>query len=93
MNDKRRVTASVGIDFEKFGLTLAREAPDDGIIYADAERVVRFWNHGAERIFGLGEAEALGEPLDFDHPPKPTQASPGRLRRNHAEWENAVRCW
>ena len=64
MNDKRGVTVSPDIDLEKFGFTLAREAPD-GIIYADAGGLVRFWNRGAERIFGFGEAEALGKPLDL----------------------------
>lgn len=74
MNDERGGTASLGIDLEKFGSTLAREAPD-GIIYADAEGMVRFWNHGAERIFGFGEAEALGKRLDL--------IIPQNLRKRH----------
>ncbi len=51
-------------DLERFCLTLAREAPD-AIIYADGEGVIRFWNAGAERIFGFGEAEAVGASLDI----------------------------
>lgn len=74
MNDKRGVTVSAVSDLEKFGLTLAREAPD-GIIYADAEGLVRFWNRGAERIFGFSEAEALGQPLDL--------IIPQNLRKRH----------
>lgn len=74
MNDERGMTVIAGIDLEKFGLTLAREAPD-GIIYADAEGLVRFWNRGAERIFGFGEAEALGQSLDL--------IIPQNLRKRH----------
>lgn len=74
MSKERRGTVSAGIDLEKFGLTLAREAPD-GIIYADAKGLVRFWNRGAERIFGFGEAEALGKPLDL--------IIPQNLRKRH----------
>jgi PAS domain S-box-containing protein len=51
-------------DFDRFCRTLAREAPD-AMIYADGEGVIRFWNVGAERIFGFSEAEATGESLDI----------------------------
>jgi PAS domain S-box-containing protein len=37
----------------------------DAIIYADAEGVIRQWNSGAARIFGLTDAEALGHSLDI----------------------------
>jgi len=49
---------------EDFFRTLAREAPD-AIVYADAEGRIRFWNRGAEAIFGFTEAEALGRSLDI----------------------------
>jgi PAS domain S-box-containing protein len=52
------------IDIDRFCLTLIREAPD-AIIFADAEGVIRFWNRGAERIFGFAEAETLGQSLDI----------------------------
>ena len=52
------------MDVDRFCLTVAREAPD-AIVYADAEGVIRFWNRGAERIFGFDEAEALGQTLDI----------------------------
>lgn len=51
-------------DVGRFCRTLAREAPD-AVIYADAEGAIRFWNRGAERIFGFAEAEALGQSLDL----------------------------
>jgi PAS domain S-box-containing protein len=37
----------------------------DGIVYADAEGVIRRWNRGATRIFGFAEGEALGRSLDI----------------------------
>ena len=37
----------------------------DGVIYADAEGRIRFWNSGAARIFGFAEPEALGQSLDI----------------------------
>jgi PAS domain S-box-containing protein len=58
---------SLPIDIDRFCLTLIREAPD-AIIFADAEGVIRFWNRGAERIFGFAEAEALGQSLDMTIP-------------------------
>jgi PAS domain-containing protein len=44
--------------------TLVCDAPD-AIVYADERGVIRFWNRGAERIFGFAEAEALGQTLDL----------------------------
>jgi PAS domain S-box-containing protein len=49
----------------------------DAIIYADAEGVIRFWNGGAERIFGYAAREAVGQSLDL--------IIPERLRARH--WE------
>lgn len=51
-------------DFDRFSRTLARDAPD-AVIYADGEGCIRFWNAGAERIFGFSEADAAGKPLDI----------------------------
>ena len=53
-----------GFDFDRFYPTLAREAPD-AVIYADGHGIIRFWNGGAERIFGFSEAEAFGKSLDI----------------------------
>lgn len=44
--------------------TLVQDAPD-AVIYADSAGVIRFWNRGAERIFGFAAAEALGQSLDI----------------------------
>jgi PAS domain S-box-containing protein len=59
---------------QRFYETLAKEA-SDAIVYADAEGKIRFWNRGAERIFGFSEAEALGQSLDI--------IIPERLRARH----------
>ena len=67
---------SLPIDIDRFCRTLIREAPD-AIIFADAEGVIRFWNRGAERIFGFAGVEALGESLDI--------IIPENLRARH--WE------
>ena len=37
----------------------------DAIVAADEDGVVRFWNPGAERIFGYASAEAVGQTLDI----------------------------
>ena len=37
----------------------------DAIVAADQDGVIRFWNPGAERIFGYASAEAIGQTLDI----------------------------
>ena len=76
MSDATSITTdnAVAIDTERFALTLAREAPD-AIVYADSQGVIRFWNHGAERVFGFAESEALGQSLGI--------IIPERLRARH----------
>lgn len=49
----------------------------DAIIAADKDNLVRFWNPGAERIFGYSRGEALGRSLDI--------IIPERLRKRHEE--------
>ena len=53
----------------------------DALVVADARGVVRFWNAGAERIFGFAAAEALGRSLDI--------IMPENLRRRH--WDGYER--
>ncbi|HEY7297945.1 MAG TPA: PAS domain S-box protein [Xanthobacteraceae bacterium] len=53
---------------------LIQEAPD-AIIYADVGGMIRFWNEGAERIFGFSRAEAIGRSLDL--------IIPENLRKRH----------
>lgn len=68
-------TASAGpLDIERFALTLLRDAPD-AVIYADNQGIIRFWNRGAERVFGFAAADALGQSLDI--------IIPERLRARH----------
>ncbi|WP_417516322.1 PAS domain S-box protein [Minwuia sp.] len=47
----------------------------DAVVYCDARGHIRFWNRGAERIFGYSAAEALGQSLDI--------IIPERLRKRH----------
>jgi PAS domain S-box-containing protein len=47
----------------------------DGIIAADRDGFIRFWNPGAERIFGHTSGEAIGSSLDL--------INPERLRQRH----------
>lgn len=56
--------AWTGAELDRLGCAVLERAPD-GIILADREGVIRFWNAGAERLFGFTAAEALGRPLDI----------------------------
>lgn len=47
----------------------------DAIVYADKDGIIRFWNGGAERIFGYAASEAVGQSLDL--------IIPERLRARH----------
>jgi PAS domain S-box-containing protein len=47
----------------------------DAIIAADKEGIIRFWNAGAERIFGYARNDAIGQSLDI--------IIPERLRKRH----------
>jgi PAS domain S-box-containing protein len=47
----------------------------DAIVATDAEGIIRFWNPGAERIFGYTSGEAIGQSLDI--------IIPERLRERH----------
>ena len=37
----------------------------DGILFADHNGIIRFWNAGCERIFGHAASEAVGQSLDI----------------------------
>jgi nitric oxide dioxygenase len=47
----------------------------DAVIAADKEGIIRFWNAGAERIFGYARNDAIGQSLDI--------IIPERLRKRH----------
>jgi PAS domain S-box-containing protein len=49
----------------------------DAIVAADQDGIVRFWNPGAERLFGYSPDETIGRSLDL--------IIPERLRERH--WE------
>lgn len=50
-------------------LGMAAQAPD-GIVIVDGDNLIRYWNRGAERIFGFSAAEADGRSLDVIIPEK-----------------------
>lgn len=55
----------------------------DAVVATDAEGVIRFWNPGAERIFGHMAADALGRSLDL--------IVPERLRAAHwTGWRRVI---
>jgi len=50
-------------------------ARSDAIIAADRDGIIRFWNPGAERIFGHAGGSTIGQSLDL--------VIPERLRQRH----------
>jgi PAS domain S-box-containing protein len=68
-------------DMDRFCRTLIHDMPD-AVIHADGEGVIRFWNAGAERIFGFAAAEAVGQSLDL--------IIPENLRARHWAGFNAT---
>ncbi|MFD3452841.1 PAS domain S-box protein [Streptomyces sp. NPDC058691] len=53
-------------------LGMAAQAPD-GVVIIDGEGLIRYWNHGAERIFGFPAAEVAGRSLDVIIPERHRQ--------------------
>jgi len=47
----------------------------DAVVASDRDGIIRFWNPGAERIFGHAAADAIGRSLDI--------IIPERLRQRH----------
>ncbi|MGV6876653.1 PAS domain S-box protein, partial [Pseudochelatococcus sp. B33] len=41
------------------------ETRSDAILATDRDGIIRFWNPGAERIFGFAAAAAVGQSLDI----------------------------
>lgn len=46
------------------------EGTPDAVLFADQKGLIRYWNNGAERIFGFSAEEALGRSLDLIIPEK-----------------------
>ncbi len=59
---------------------LVADTPD-AVLVSDREGIIRFWNHGAERMFGYTAAEVVGQSLDL--------IIPENLRNRH--WEGYQR--
>ncbi len=57
------------VPFEKLAQLILKDTPD-AVLFADQEGMIRYWNKGAERIFGFSEEEALGNSLDLIIPEK-----------------------
>ncbi|MGW3246087.1 PAS domain S-box protein [Streptomyces sp. NPDC001070] len=53
-------------------LGMTAQAPD-GVVIIDREGLIRYWNHGAERIFGFPAAEVAGRSLDVIIPERHQQ--------------------
>src|SRR5215469_12707265 len=51
------------------------DAASDAIVACDRDGIIRFWNPGAERLFGHSSADAVGCSLDL--------IIPERLRQRH----------
>jgi PAS domain S-box-containing protein len=51
-------------DQNRFAATLLETMPD-AVVYSDAAGIIRYWNHGAETVFGFAPAEAIGQTLDI----------------------------
>lgn len=58
-------------------LTQLVSSASDAILISDREGIIRFWNSGAERLFGHSAADAVGQSLDL--------IIPDNLRDRH--WE------
>jgi PAS domain S-box-containing protein len=56
-----------GFDTDRFCWKLIHEGPD-AVVFADFGGLIRFWNQGAERIFGYSAKEAIGMSLDLIMP-------------------------
>jgi len=63
-------------ELRQLGVSLLN-SPAEAIVYSDREGLIRFWNAGAERVFGFTTEEAVGQSLDI--------IIPERQRQRH--WE------
>ena len=73
-DDRHHPRSEPGIDPDELARRLLAGMPD-GLVVSDADGIIRFWNAGAERIFGFSADEAIGQSLDI--------ITPERLRARH----------
>jgi PAS domain S-box-containing protein len=57
------------------------ESSDDAIISKNLDGIIQTWNAGAERLFGYGAEEAVGQPVTILIPPDRQDEEPGILAR------------
>lgn len=75
--------ASSAVPGDDWSRIIVAQAPD-AILAADAAGLIRMWNHGAERIFGVPADKAVGQSLDL--------IIPETLRQRHWEgWGKVMR--
>lgn len=75
-------TATLSSLSETIGRALVQTA-SDAIVATDRAGTIRFWNPGAERIFGFSASEAVGQSLDI--------IIPENLRARHWQgWEQTI---
>jgi PAS domain S-box-containing protein len=53
------------MDFHNVLSEAVLSSSGDAIIASDDEGIIRFWNRGAERIFGYAKDSAIGQSLDI----------------------------
>ena len=75
-NEKSTLGSAGEQELARLKNVLLHELPD-AVIYAGNDGLIRFWNRGAERIFGFSATQAVGQSLDI--------IIPERLRQRH--WE------
>src|SRR5919199_554439 len=64
MTDASRAAETAFVPDAGWFEAVVRDIPD-AVVYADARGVIRFWNRGAERLFGFAADEAVGQSLDI----------------------------
>jgi two-component system CheB/CheR fusion protein len=69
---------------------VAESTRDYAIITMDREGRVTSWNRGAERMFGYGEAEVMGRPLDFLFLPEERERGLPAQELEHARIDGRV---
>ena len=70
------------------------ESSDDAIISKDIHGAIQTWNAGAERLFGYGAEEVVGQPITLLLPPERIQEESQILRDCSAAsaWNIWKRC-
>jgi PAS domain S-box-containing protein len=86
MSSSREYEAMMTFDPDRFAVTLLASMPD-AVVYSDADGLIRYWNRGAETIFGFAASEAIGQSLDIIIPEKLRQRHWGGYSKTMATGE------